>query len=321
MSDLTAPPHPNRRSRRHVLAGLAGGALLAPAALPRAAAAEPEPGPPPATAARADAWVSAVQMPAWLERAGRREPLVAGTALAASDAVITGPGARVQLRLAEGSAVRLGESGRLVIGQLSTRRGTRIAVDAALEIARGAFRFTTTRLSRLRGERDLRVRIATVTAGVRGTDFWGRGTDEREIVCLIEGRIQVARDGEAPVEMSEARSFYIAPVGAPALPVAPVDDKQLAIWAADTALVPGAGATLTGGRTVLTVAESGQQDEALRVWDTLRAAGYAARIRPEPGSEGSLVYRVRIEQLASRAEAAGLAQRIAKLPGIAPPAP
>ena len=84
---------------------------------------------------------------------------------------------------------------------------------------------------------------------------------------------------------------------------------------------PGAGATLTGGRVALTVVESGQQDEALRAWDTLRAAGYAARIRPEPGADGSMVYRVRIEQLASRAEAAGLARRIAKLPGITPPAP
>lgn len=120
--------------------------------------------------------------------------------------------------------------------------------------------------------------------------------------------------------MSEARSFYIAPVGAPALPVASVEDKQLAIWAADTALVPGAGATLTGGRASLTVAESAQQEEALRVWDALRAAGYAARIRPEPAADGSLVYRVRIEQLASREEANGLARRLAKLPGLAAPA-
>lgn len=300
---------------------LAGLALLAPAVSPRAVAAEPEPGPPPGPAARADAWVAAVQMPAWLERAGRREPLVVGTALAASDTVITGPGARVQLRLSEGSAVRLGESGRLVIGALRTRRGARVAIEASLEIARGAFRFTTTQLSRMTGERQLRVRIASVTAGVRGTDFWGRGTDEREIVCLIEGRVEVARDGEPPIELTQARSFYIAPVGAPALPVAAVDDKQLAIWAADTALVPGAGATLAGGRATLTVGEFEQQDDALRVWDTLRAAGYAARIRPGPGAAGGLLYRVRIEQLASREEAAGLARRIAKLPGLAPATP
>lgn len=37
----------------------------------------------------------------------------------------------------------------------------------------------------------MNVRVEQVTIGVRGTDFWGRSRDARQIVCLIEGAIEV----------------------------------------------------------------------------------------------------------------------------------
>ena len=37
----------------------------------------------------------------------------------------------------------------------------------------------------------MNVRVEQVTIGVRGTDSWGRSRDERQIVCLIEGAIEV----------------------------------------------------------------------------------------------------------------------------------
>ena len=40
-------------------------------------------------------------------------------------------------------------------------------------------------------QRDVNVRVEQVTIGVRGTDFWGRSRDARQIVCLIEGAIEV----------------------------------------------------------------------------------------------------------------------------------
>ena len=54
--------------------------------------------------------VEAVQMPAWLERGGRQTPVAAGTALFASDELRTGAGARLYVKLAEGSLVKLGEN-------------------------------------------------------------------------------------------------------------------------------------------------------------------------------------------------------------------
>jgi len=52
--------------------------------------------------------VEAVQYPAWLERGGNAVPLTPGTALQSRDRLRTGANARVQLKLPEGSAVKLG---------------------------------------------------------------------------------------------------------------------------------------------------------------------------------------------------------------------
>lgn len=270
----------------------------------------------PALAQAQHALVEAVQMPAWLERGGSRLPLAAGVALRDGDAVVTGTQARALLRLADGSAVRLGEGGRLVIGEFALTRGERQLLRGALEVAAGAFRYTTDRLARFRGERDLSVRLTTVTAGVRGTDFWGRGFEDREIVCLIAGRITVTRGTEPPLTMSDPLSFYVAPRGQSALPVAPVDPMQLALWAAETELAPGAGVAVRGGRFRVVVASPDNQADALRAYDALRAAGYAAAIRPGRNEAGALVYEVRIAGLPTRADAQALARRVAGVAGL-----
>lgn len=268
----------------------------------------------PARAQASVAVVEAVQMPAWLERGGVRSALPLGAALRDGDAAVSGAGARVLLRLADGSAVRLGENGRLVVTGLSLSRGDRLR--GALEVAAGAFRFTTAQLVRWRGERDLSIRLTTVTAGIRGTDLWGRGFEDREIVCLIEGRITVSRDGEPTVAMSDPLSFYVAPRGRPALPVAPVDPGQLAQWAAETEIAPGLGAVRRGGRFRVVAASPDNQAEALRSYDALRDAGYAAEIRPVRNEAGALIYEVRIAGLPTRADAQALAKRLAGVAGI-----
>src|SRR5688572_33382436 len=62
-----------------------------------------------AQAQSAAATVDGVQMPAWLERDGKRVPLAPGIELRAGDRILSGSGARVAVKLAEGSVVRLGE--------------------------------------------------------------------------------------------------------------------------------------------------------------------------------------------------------------------
>ncbi|MGH8640405.1 MAG: hypothetical protein ACRET6_01775, partial [Burkholderiales bacterium] len=54
--------------------------------------------------------VEGVVSPAWVERGGARLPLAVGMRLNDKDRVVTGAGSRLLLRLAEGSAVKLGEN-------------------------------------------------------------------------------------------------------------------------------------------------------------------------------------------------------------------
>ena len=159
------------------------------------------------------------------------------------------------------------------------------------------------------------MRIATVTAGIRGTDLWGKAADDRDIVCLIEGRIAVQRGSEAQFVMDQPLSFYIAPRNQPALPVQPVAAEQLAQWAAETEIVPGQGGARGGGRWSVYVAEVGDQAGALAAYDALRAAGFPAQIRPS-GTDGALVYRVRVGNLNSRADAQAVAERVRPLAGL-----
>jgi hypothetical protein len=131
-------------------------------------------------AAAPAAVVEGVQMPAWLERTvtggTRRIPLSPGLELRGGDEVRTGAGSRLYIKLAEGSLVKLGENASLRILDLAPDRGG--FFRAALNVLEGAFRFTTDVLAKER-RRDVSIRVATVTAGIRGTDLWGKSLPER----------------------------------------------------------------------------------------------------------------------------------------------
>jgi hypothetical protein len=263
--------------------------------------------------------VEAVQSPAWVERAGVREPLAVGMLLRNSDRVVSGDDARIVLRMPEGSLVKLGSQAQLALDRLGVQReldGT--LVTATLDVLRGAFRFTTQAATRFRGRRQIDVRIATITAGIRGTDVWGKAADDRDIVCLIEGRISVQRGTEAAFVMDQPLSFYIAPKNEPALPVQPVPPEQLQKWALETDMQPGAGGAHRNGRWRIDLALARTQAEALALYDRLREAGYPAEIRPVKDDQG-YAYAIAIRHLADEAEAAALAARLKTVPGVAEP--
>ena len=112
--------------------------------------------------AQVAAVVEGVQMPAWIERDGRRLPLIPGMELRPGDQLVTGAGSRIMVKLAEGSLVRLGENGKLAFTELSP---TRQLFKAALNVLEGAFRFTTDVVAKTR-KREVTIRAAQVTAGV-----------------------------------------------------------------------------------------------------------------------------------------------------------
>ena len=256
-----------------------------------------------AAAERAVIVVEAVQMPAWIEHTGgARVALAIGMRLANSDRIYTGPGSRALLRLVDGSEIKLGENGILALADLgSHKKQLQDVVTASLDVVKGAFRFSTRALSKFRGQRDIKVRVVTITAGIRGTDLWAKASEARDVVCLIEGDITVLRGAEA-FTMNEPMSFYIAPRGQPGEAVAKVTQQQLNEWAAETDIASGKGAIRKGGKWRAYLAEVPTQDEALKIYDALRVAGYAAEISPLKSDE-AMAFRVRISNLLSKAEA------------------
>src|SRR5262245_46323022 len=287
---------------RYALAAAALAASVQAVAQPAA-----QPAAPPA------AVVEGVQMPAWMERAGRTSPVAPGMALEAGDQVRTGAGSRLLVKLSEGSLVKLGENGSLRIAEMSPSNDL---FKAALNVLEGAFRFTTD-LAAKQPKREVNITVATVTAGIRGTDLWGRSRDEREIVCLIEGAIEVGAQGETPVRMDQARQFYQRNKGQ-TQPVGFVEPQQLNEWAKETEIESGKGAARRGGRWTVNLASADSQRDALAVYDQVRKAGYPAEIVPAKDGE-KRVYQVRIRNLPSRSEANALADALRGKHGVETP--
>lgn len=263
--------------------------------------------------------VEGVQMPAWVERAsGSRDALGLGTSLANKDRIVTGTGARAILRLADGSLLKLGENGVLVLDDLAQQKfSAKDVVTASFDVLKGAFRFTTQALSKFRGERDVKIRVVTITVGIRGTDLWTKADPTRDIVCLIEGKADVTR-GDQAFTLDQPMSFYIAPKDQPAEPVGTVSPEQLAKWSQETDIAAGAGALLKGNKWRLYLADAPDQAAALKIYDQLRGAGYAAHIRPVT-SDAGINYRVRISGLATKEEAAALGAKLKTQLGFAEP--
>jgi hypothetical protein len=95
------------------------------------------------------------------------------------------------VKLSEGSLVKLGENAHLELKELEPSDSL---FKAALGVLQGAFRFTTAAVAKNR-RRDISISVATVTAGIRGTDLWGKSSPDKQIVCLIEGKVEVGAPG------------------------------------------------------------------------------------------------------------------------------
>ena len=263
------------------------------------------------TLAASQAVVERVQMPAWLERAGRSQPLEVNMEVKNGDRILTGRGARATLKLAEGSTVKLGENAAL--GFYSRSLKPQRVFKGALDVVKGAFRLTTAAAAGSAASRDLSIRVGTATAGIvslGGTDLWGKSDSDRDLILLIEGKISLRHGGEAVA--IEPMTLFVSPRNAAPLPVAPVasvDPEQFRRWVRETEALPGEGMTRRGGQWKVLLARAGSEAEALAVYDKARAAGYAAKIRPR-SADGGWVYDVLLAQLASEQEAVVLAYKV-----------
>lgn len=249
--------------------------------------------------------VESLQPPVWVERGGTRTALSAGAELKAGDQFFTGAGGRLHITMSDQSVVKLGENGRLDMPRLELKpvEGDEGGLlSSALNVVKGAFRFTTRELGKLR-KREVDIAIGpTITAGIRGTDVWGKSDPSQELLCLIEGRIEIGSPGHDTQVMDQAATFYVVPRDAAPLPVAPVPEGKLATWSPQTEMAPEAASLTATGGYIVGVESSTNSDGAQATVKRLSDLGYPAEImRAQVG--GHTWYRVVVTGLQSQAEA------------------
>jgi len=263
--------------------------------------------------AAAAATVEAVQAPAWRDRGGLTVPLAAGMELQSGDVLRTGAGARAYLMLAEGSRVKLGEGAKFSFHSRSLQPEK--SFRGALDVLAGAFRFTTGKLKKAL-PREVAIRVGTATIGIRGTDLWGRTDQNGELVALLEGRIEITRAGQT-TEMGQPLTYYDAPRGQAAT-VKSLDPEVFRKLARQTEILPGDGAARSKGKWRVLAGSAGDEQAALELYDQLREAGFAARVRPREVEGGSWRYEVLLSGFSSAAEAEVAAARLGTLTGLKP---
>jgi hypothetical protein len=257
--------------------------------------------------------VESVQLSASVERGKQVFPLAPGMELKEGDRANTGARSRLMLKLAEGSTVKLGEKASLFFDKAQTRDDG--VFEAALFVAEGAFRFTTGALGRLTGKRDVTIAVNNVTAGIRGTDLWGKSTQESDIVCLIEGSIEVTPPGEKPFTLDQRYSFYTLE-GNLSKPVETVPADKMSAWAAETEQESGQGVATRGGKWKISAAGFRKSGDALEAYNALRRAGYAAEFFPEKSGEARS-YTVRLSNFASEKDAKFAVEALKAQPELA----
>jgi hypothetical protein len=261
--------------------------------------------------------VDAIQMPAWYDRDGKTYALKPGIKLYSGDVIRTGKNSRALLRMNEGSMVKLGEDAILNLNSLVPPKQEEGIFAALMRVTRGAFRFTTTEIGKLR-KRNVDVKFGHITVGIRGTDIWGRSRTDEDLFCLIEGNVTVQREGEAEFTMQEPLKYIVAEKDKPTSAVMPVDMNELGDWAAETETQQGQGILTTSGEWAVNMMSLQNNDTANKLQQVLNDAGFAAEIQ-QVQVNGQSWLRLRIEGFVSRQDASSFASTINDQFGIQRP--
>lgn len=295
-----------RRSWLASAAGLAAIGGLGVAALPARAANVPR---------ATGLVVEAVQMPAWTLENGQRRPLSPGDSVSTDTEVETAADAALVLRMPEGSLVRLGEKSRLGIPVLeaNTSEG-HMAVRSQMKLFEGFFRFTTSAVAKAVGTREIDVTLRTATVGIRGTDFWSMTDAAHDATCLFEGKVALDTRDQGALTLDKPTAFWARFFDKPVQPVGNATPDELNKFLNSTEMKPGRGIAVAGGRwRVVAAAVAGEPAALVR---RLREAGYPAQVRAKQIG-GRKLNEVRINGLATRADAQAVLAKIANIEGVA----
>jgi len=251
--------------------------------------------------------IHAIQAPVWVRRDGRLKPLLPGQMLEAGDVVLTGPLARAQLDLPDGSQVKLGEQAEFQVVASTVEEDQGGFYSAALRVLKGAFRYTTQLIGRDR-RRNIDITVGTATIGIRGTDVWGKASTAGDMVFLIEGQIEVTMPNQAAMTMSEAMHGMMAmPDGS--MQAMSASAAEFTAYAAETEMRDTGAMMMMGGDWRLVVMSLRNPARAAAIVAELNAAGYPAELESAQ-VRGESWQRVVIPQLADKQAARTLGEEL-----------
>ncbi len=153
------------------------------------------------------------------------QALEVGAQVEDGDTLETGEKARLEVQLADGSVVRLGSRGRLVVDSVTpVETGFRVKLTLAL----GELWSKVTR--KTGPDAGYEVHTDRSVAGVRGTEFVVEAGDEHEVEVL-EGKVEVAlRDGSARHALTPGLRLRIDRAGKTAGPATGRGERAIAKW-------------------------------------------------------------------------------------------
>lgn len=175
--------------------------------------------------------VEAIQEAAAFQREGRQQPLKKGIELFSADIITTGSDARVVIRFSDGSLARIGAHARVIIDRLippSTKNEG--GLTGVFEVLKGIFRFSTA------SSVDVKIHVGnTISAGVRGTDVYTHAKVDKDIVCLIEGKVKV-QAGEVTDWLTQPKAGFVVPKGKAPLPISLIPEETFQKWLVNSEL-------------------------------------------------------------------------------------
>jgi hypothetical protein len=189
---------------------------------------------PPARAQQPAGQISFVRGGAFVERNGNSHNVRAGDSIDEHDRILTGRGARLVLKMRDGTVINLGERTEFAVRSYERRDD---GGGKVLELLRGAFRAITGTVD-LREDSVLEVRTPVADIGVRGTDFWGgfHFSDALDVALLKGGPITV-RNAAGSVEIASPGSgATVTTAGSPPSRPKPWGEGKLRAAAEATAL-------------------------------------------------------------------------------------
>ena len=152
--------------------------------------------------------IMAVKGDAKVVRESGEIPAVSGLTLLKGDNIVTQARSRVQVMLKDETVVTIGAKSKFSFDEyIFDGANSKVAMSSS----RGFFRSVTGRIGKLAPER-FKVKTASATIGIRGTDFWGITGGEKEKFTCNRGKIIIKFDGGERVIVA-GRFLEIGPKG------------------------------------------------------------------------------------------------------------